>query len=76
MKKDRKFDWGIAQEVAFIAMKKAFLDTPVLMMPDPIKPFVVKANASKGVMEAILKQQDMNGDWHPCGYMSKTFDQT
>ena len=57
-------------------MKEAFLRAPVLMMPDPMKPFTVEADASKWAMGAVLKQRDMNGDWHPCGFISKTFDQT
>ena len=45
-------------------------------MPDPTKPFVVEADTSKWATGAVLKQQDINGDWHPCGYISHTFDIT
>ena len=45
-------------------------------MPDPTKPFTVEADASKWAMGAVLKQCDLNRDWHPCGFISKTFDQT
>src|SRR6516164_945641 len=76
MQKERKFEWGALQEQAFLAMKEAFLRVPVLIMPDPTKPFTVEADASKWAMGAILKQRDMNGDWHPCGFISKTFDPT
>jgi RNase H-like domain found in reverse transcriptase len=39
-------------------------------MPDMTKPFVVEADALK---YAVLQQQDNNGDWHPCTYLSKSF---
>ena len=57
-------------------MKDTFLHTLILVMPDLMKPFTVEADTSKWAMGAILKQCNMNGDWHPCRYISKTFDQT
>jgi hypothetical protein len=74
--KDRKFEWGISQKAAFLGMKDAFLHASVLIMPDPMKPFTVEADALKWAMGAVLKQRDMNGDWHLCRFISKTFDQT
>jgi hypothetical protein len=46
------------------------------MIPDPMKPFIVESDASKFATGGVLKQQDMNGDWHPCGFISHTFDAT
>ena len=57
-------------------MKDAFLHAPVLIMPDPTKRFTIESDASKWAMGAVLKQRDVNGDWHPCEFISKTFDQT
>jgi hypothetical protein len=45
-------------------------------MPDPEKPFTIKSDASKFASGAVLCQQDINGDWHPCGYISHLFNQT
>jgi hypothetical protein len=45
-------------------------------MPDPRKPFIVEADASKYASGAILRQQDTNGDWHPCAYLLKWFNET
>ena len=45
-------------------------------MPNPVKPFVIESNTSKFATGAVLWQQDDNGDWHPCGYISHSFDAT
>jgi hypothetical protein len=44
-------------------------------MPDPEKPFTIESNASKFASGAVLRQQDINGDWHPCRYISHSFNQ-
>jgi hypothetical protein len=56
-------------------MKDAFLKAPVLMMPNPSKPFVVKSDVFKWAIEAVLRQHNINGNWHSHRYISKTFDQ-
>ena len=43
-------------------------------MPDNKKPFIVETDASKWATGGVLRQQDINGDWHPCGYISHSFD--
>jgi hypothetical protein len=45
-------------------------------MPDPEKPFTIESNALKFASGAVLRQQDINGDWHPCGYILHSFNQT
>jgi hypothetical protein len=45
-------------------------------MPDPEKPFTIEFDTSKFASGAVLHQQDINGDWHPCGYISHSFNQT
>jgi len=46
------------------------------LMPDPTKPFTVESDTSKFASGAVLRQQDGNGDWHQCGYISHAFDGT
>ncbi|ESK82716.1 reverse transcriptase-rnase h-integrase [Moniliophthora roreri MCA 2997] len=45
-------------------------------MPDSDKPFVIEADASKWATGAVLRQQGPDGEWHPCGYLSKSFSPT
>jgi len=45
-------------------------------MPDTTLPFTIKIDASKYASGAVLLQLDTNGDIHPCGYLSKLFNET
>jgi len=75
-KKETKFEWTPERQKAFEALKQKFEDTPVLLMPNPVKPFVIESDASKFATGAVLRQQDDNRDWHPCGYISHSFNAT
>jgi hypothetical protein len=54
-------------------MKKKFVEALILLLPNPEKPFLLESNALKWAMGAVLKQQNVNREWHPCGYLSQTF---
>ena len=45
-------------------------------MPDSSKPFLIESDASKWATGGVLHQQDFNGDWHPCSYISHSFTPT
>jgi hypothetical protein len=75
-KKNLTWNWTNACQEAFENLKKEFLKTPVLLMPDSTKPFLVESDASKWATGAVLRQKDMNGEWHPCGYISHSLDAT
>jgi len=75
-KKDLTWNWTDACEEAFEKLKEEFQKAPVLLMPDSTKPFVIETDASKFATGAVIRQKDMNGDWHPCGYISHSFDAT
>jgi hypothetical protein len=75
-RKDKKFEWTNDCQKAFDSLKDKFAKTPVLLMPDPAKPFVIESDASKFATGAVLRQKDENGDWHPCSYISHSFDTT
>jgi len=69
-----KWDWTPKHQQAFDRLKAAFLSYPVLLIPDYTKPFIIEADASLFVTGAVLLQHDMNGDEHPCGYLSNSLD--
>ena len=45
-------------------------------MPDQTKPFQIETNALKYATGAVLTQTDMNSEWHPIAFLSKTFTET
>jgi hypothetical protein len=61
---------------AFNTLKKKFTEEPILMMPDPDRPFQIEADASKYASGAVLTQKDANGRRHPICFLSKTFNPT
>ena len=54
----------------------SFTESPVLLMPESSKPFVLETDASLFASRAVLRQQNSDGDWHPCTYLSKSFNDT
>ena len=75
LKKDIKFEWKEEHETAFQTLKQKLLADPVLKMPDTTRPFTIETDASKFASGAVLLQEDTNGDWHPCSYLSKSFNE-
>jgi RNase H-like domain found in reverse transcriptase len=75
-KKDKQFEWTTEYQTAFDALKDKFGKTPVLLMPDSSKPFVIESDASKFATGAVLRQKDVNGDWHLFSYISHSFNET
>jgi len=75
-KKDLVWNWTDDCQEAFEKLKEEFQKAPVLLMPDLMKPFVIKSDASKFATGAVIRQKDMNRDYHPCGYISHSFNAT
>jgi len=73
LQKGVPFTWGELQRHAFQSMKTRFTEEPVLMIPDPTRPFQIESDALKHTTGALLTQMDGNGDRHPCAFISKTF---
>ena len=67
------WQWTESHNTAFSTLKSLFLSIPTLQLPDPSHPFAVSVDASKYASSAILLQTDVNGDWHPCSYLSQSF---
>ena len=68
-----KFEWGAAQQLAFDDLKACFISTPILIIPDKTKPFIIESDTLLVATGAILMQQDSNGELHPCVYHSTSF---
>ncbi len=76
LQKDQSYDWTPNRQLAFDKLKQRFMEEPVLLLPDQTQPFQIESDASKYASGAILMQTDINGDQHPCAYMSKSFSPT
>jgi hypothetical protein len=72
-KKDCKFEWTEDFQKAFEELKRRFTEEPVLAMPDQTRPFQIECDTSKYTSGAVLTQLDMNGNRHPCAFISRTF---
>jgi len=54
--KNKAFEWTDECQHSFEALKAKFSESPVLLMPDPTKPFIVESDASKFATGAVLRQ--------------------
>jgi len=66
VKKNTKFIWTKEAQKAFDKLKKKFEEKPILITPDPTKPFEIFADASNHATGAVLIQRDDNGVQYPC----------
>jgi len=58
-KKDYTWNWGVEQQNAFEALKKAFTMAPVLRIPNDEDPFKLSTDTSNFATGAVLLQKDM-----------------
>ena len=70
LQKDKPFVWGERQQKSFDELKKAVSQQPVLILPDPSKPYVVTTDASGFAVGAWLGQDQGQG-LQPIAYLSK-----
>ena len=68
-------EWTEAQEKAFQDIKSALASAPVLVMPNPTKPFTVHCDASQLAIGAVLSQDHGNG-LQPVAYESRKLSTT
>ena len=66
-----QIQWNEAQEHAYSLLKEYLLPEPVLKLPDLMKLFVLRTDAS-GVGVAIVLLQENEEKFYPVGYASKT----
>lgn len=72
-KKDHPWTWGNKEQLAFDTLKQKMSEKPVLIHPDPEKPYFLETDASGVAMGAVLSQRDKDGRLHPVAFMSKGF---
>ena len=62
--------WTEAQEEAFATLKSLLCKEPILQLPDPNKQYILRTDASKEGIGAVLMQES-NGQVHPVSYYSR-----
>ncbi|CAI7764841.1 unnamed protein product [Closterium sp. NIES-53] len=70
LKKYTPFKWDTPHQQAMEQLHTALTTTPVLILPDPKKDYVVEADASDQAVGAVLMQDHGNG-LQPIAYLSK-----
>ena len=76
LKKETPFKWTKRQMQALEQLIEKVTTQPVLVHPNPEKPFEIEVDASDYATGAILFQCDNKGKARPIGYHSKTFSNT
>jgi len=73
LRQDFKFEWGEAQEAAFINITIVFTSgkIPILRHYDPEKPALLETDASDFAIAGILSQKFMDGKIHPVRFVSR-----
>ncbi len=66
-----KVKWSNECEHAFISLKKALCQSPVLRSPNFEKQFILQTDASDHGVGAVLSQQDDDGNDRPIAYFSR-----
>ena len=70
-KKGIEFRWGNEQAQAFRQICDLIASEPVLLLPDPRKPYEVETDASDYAIGGQLGQRDDQGKLHPVAFFSK-----
>ena len=70
-----KFNWTLEHHEAFIHLKEAIVQAPILHYPNPNKTYIVYTDASDDACRAQLSQEH-NGTEFPIAFLSHTFSET
>ncbi|CAJ1048226.1 uncharacterized protein lrfn4b [Xyrichtys novacula] len=66
------FQWSSAAAAAFQFLKDRFTSSPILLMPDSERHFVVEVDASDVGVGAVLSQRSCTDQkFHPCAFFSR-----
>jgi hypothetical protein len=69
-----EFSWGVPQQLAYEALKKAVAKEVVLQIPHDTGMFGAEADALGYAMGAVLSQL-IDKKWRPIAFMSKVFNE-
>ena len=70
-----KFEWTPEHQEAFIHLKEAIVQAPILHYPNPNKMYILYTDASDEACRAQLSQEH-NGTEFPVAFLSHTFMET
>lgn len=70
LKKNIRFQWGPAQQIAFERLKIFLTTSPILRQADPSLPYILKTDASAYALGAVLMQGE-GPDERPVEYASR-----
>ena len=70
-----KFEWTPDHQTAFIHLKNAIVQAPILHYPNPNKTYIVYTDASDDTCRAQLSQEH-EGTEFPVAFLSHTFSET
>ena len=71
-KKGVEWQWGPMEQRAFQLLKQRLCEAPILLYPDPQRPYVVVTDASGSAARGVLMQDHGDG-LRPLAFMSKAF---
>jgi len=71
-----KWIWDEECQQAFNKLKEVICSEPILVHPDPDKPYMIECDASSFALGGILSQKQDNGKWHPVSYLSHSMDKS
>jgi len=70
---DSGWCWGEPERTTFTRLKGSVTSAPVLISPDPTKPFRIKSDSSDFATGAVLSQVSSEDEkWHPVTFLSKS----
>ena len=73
IKKNKKFEWTLEEEKAFLVLKEIFIKKLILTIFDPVKKIMVEIDISKIALDSILSQLDKKKRLYPVIFYSRKF---
>src|SRR6266404_754636 len=72
LQKDVQWRWTSVEHDCFLLLQRCLCSSPVLVFPDPTRPYLVEADSSSYATGAVLSQMRDDDKWHPVAYISKS----